>query len=35
VFDELTGELIRRGRASASFKLTASTVNRFVRRGEA
>ncbi|HEX2688639.1 MAG TPA: hypothetical protein VHN14_18585 [Kofleriaceae bacterium] len=35
VVDEQTGELVRRGRASPSFKLTEKAVQRFLRTGEA
>ncbi len=34
-YDERTNELIRTGRTSPAFKLTASTAARFVRTGEA
>ena len=34
-YDERTNELIRSGRTSPAFKLTASTASRFVRTGEA
>ena len=34
VFDDVSGELLRSGRVSASFKLTASTAQRFLRTGE-
>jgi hypothetical protein len=34
-FDERTNELIRSGRTSPTFKLTATTAQRFVRTGEA
>jgi hypothetical protein len=33
-FDEQTGEVLRSGRVSPMFKLTASTAQRFVRTGE-
>jgi hypothetical protein len=35
VFDEATAELIRSDRVSPTFKLTASSAQRFVRTGEA
>jgi hypothetical protein len=34
-FDERTDEVLRRGRVSAGFKLTAQSAQRFVRTGEA
>jgi hypothetical protein len=34
VFDEATDEVIRRGRVAPSFKLTAATVQRYLRTGE-
>jgi hypothetical protein len=34
IFDELTDERIRSGRVSQGFKLTASTVQRFLKTGE-
>ncbi|CAN5716057.1 hypothetical protein BH11MYX2_BH11MYX2_26920 [soil metagenome] len=34
-FDEQTHELIREGRASATFKLSASSASRFVKTGDA
>lgn len=33
-FDEQTGELLRSGRVSPSFKLTAKTAQRFLKTGE-
>ena len=35
IIDVQTSELVRRGRASASFKLSEKTVQRFIRTGEA
>jgi hypothetical protein len=35
VVDERTGDVVRRGRASASFKLNEKSVQRFVRTGDA
>jgi len=35
IVDERTGEIVRRGRASASFKLSEAAVRRFVRSGDA
>ena len=35
VFDELSGERLKGGRVSPTFKLTATTVQRFLRTGEA
>jgi hypothetical protein len=35
IIDEQTSEILRRGRASASFKLSEKTVQRFIRTGEA
>ena len=35
VFDEQTSDVVRRGRASASFKLSEKAVQRFVRTGDA
>jgi hypothetical protein len=35
VIDEQTSEILHRGRASASFKLSEKTVQRFIRTGEA
>jgi hypothetical protein len=35
IIDEQTSETVRRGRASPSFKLTETTVRRFLRTGEA
>ena len=34
VFDEVSGEVVRRGRTSPAFKLTESNLDRFVRTGE-
>ncbi len=34
IVDERTGELVRRGRASASFKLSEATVRRFMQSGD-
>ncbi|MGN6104457.1 MAG: hypothetical protein ACTHU0_05080 [Kofleriaceae bacterium] len=34
VFDEATNELLRSGRVSPAFKLTATTVQRFLKTGE-
>lgn len=34
VVDEASGELVRSGRVAPSFKLTATTVQRFLRTGE-
>ncbi len=34
VYDEITNELLRSGRVSPSFKLSASTVSRFLSSGE-
>ena len=33
-FDDASGELLRQGRVSPAFKLTATTAQRFVRTGE-
>jgi hypothetical protein len=35
VVDERTSEIVRRGRASPSFKLSEATVQRFLRTGDA
>ena len=35
IVDAQTSEILRRGRASASFKLSEKTVQRFIRTGEA
>ncbi len=35
VSDEATGEIVRSGRASAAFKLSESTVQKFLRTGDA
>ena len=35
VIDEHTGDVVRRGRASAAFKLNEKSVQRFVRTGDA
>ncbi|MBK7534873.1 MAG: hypothetical protein IPI49_05720 [Myxococcales bacterium] len=35
IFDEPTSELLRSGRVSPSFKLSATTVQRFMKTGEA
>jgi len=35
VIDERSGDVVRRGRASPTFKLSESTVQRFVRTGDA